>query len=710
MYNKIAEIANLQTKQVETVISLTKEGYTIPFISRYRKEQTNNLDEIGVKLILDEYEKIERLNSRRSEIIATLTEREQLTPKLQQLLEKADKLSNLEEIYKPYKRKQKTKAMVARENGLEEVANNIRYFKQRRPTDFQQHIGKKYASQEEVIADALHIVIDDIASNQYLRNALKDMYLQRGFLTVTKTKDEELDREKTYANYYDFRKPLKYLESFQVLAINRGVNEKVLTSAIDVDLDVHYRMERILRIDENLGYYEELLQSIKKAYSGSLKPSLTREVMNDLTDDAEKRSIEVFSSNLRALMLKKPYKAKSVMGIDPGFRTGCKVAIVDEYGQFLEDSVIYPVPPHNKIRETEKIISDLIKKYDISVIAIGDGTASYETSVVIADIIQKYKFETNFTIVSESGASVYSASEIAQEEFPDLDLTIRSAISIARRVLSFLDELIKIPPESIGVGMYQHDVNAKKLRESLEFEVSSVVHHVGVELNTSSPYLLQYVSGISKNVAKNIVQYRADSGGFTNRKDLLKVRGFGPKAFELASGFCRVSSSSHPLDNTIIHPDDYHKVVSLLANMGIKKRIQSFSYQELKQLFSQYKREELAANELSIHDLDFIYSALVERDIDPRESLPTVQLSNQVHTIEDFTEYSQWQGEVKNVTDFGLFVSLGIKTDGLLHVSNFASKKEMFTNYFPGKIIDVIIKSVDVERNRIQLLLAKNKE
>ncbi|MFA7057424.1 MAG: Tex-like N-terminal domain-containing protein [Candidatus Cloacimonadales bacterium] len=707
MYNKIAGTTNLRAAQVETVINLTKEGYTIPFISRYRKEQTNNLDEIGVKLILDEFEKIEKLNARRAEIIATLTEREQLTPKLQLLLEKAEKLSNLEEIYKPYKKKQKTKAMVARENGLEDVAIGICHFKETRPTDFKKYIGKNYATQEEVIADALHIVIDDIVNNQYLRTALKDMYLQRGQLIVVKTKDEELDQEKTYSNYYEFKKPLKYLEAFQVLAINRGEKEKVLSSTIDVDIDVQYKMERILRFGDELGYYEELTQAVKKAYSAGLKPSLSREIMSDLTDDAEKRSIEVFSSNLRALMLKKPYRANSVMGIDPGFRTGCKVAVVDEYGQFLAQSVIYPVPPHNKIRETEKIVSELIKKYDVSVIAIGDGTASYETSVVIADIIQKYKLETNFTIVSESGASVYSASEIAQEEFPDLDLTIRSAISIARRVLSFLDELIKIPPESIGVGMYQHDINAKKLKESLEFEVSSVVHHVGVELNTSSPYLLQYVSGISKNVAKNIVQYRAESGGFTNRKDLLKVKGFGPKAFELASGFCRVSSSVHPLDNTIIHPDDYPKVVSLLASMGIKKRIQGFSYQELKELFSRYKREELTSTELSQYDIDFIYSAIVERDIDPRESLPTVQLSNQVYTIEDFTEYSEWQGEVKNVTDFGLFVSLGIKTDGLLHVSNFASKKEMFANYFPGKIIDVIIKSVDKERNRIQLLLAK---
>lgn len=707
MYNKIAGTTNLRAAQVETVINLTKEGYTIPFISRYRKEQTNNLDEIGVKLILDEFEKIEKLNARRAEIIATLTEREQLTPKLQLLLEKAEKLSNLEEIYKPYKKKQKTKAMVARENGLEDVAIGICHFKETRPTDFKKYIGKNYATQEEVIADALHIVIDDIVNNQYLRTALKDMYLQRGQLIVVKTKDEELDQEKTYSNYYEFKKPLKYLEAFQVLAINRGEKEKVLSSTIDVDIDVQYKMERILRFGDELGYYEELTQAVKKAYSAGLKPSLSREIMSDLTDDAEKRSIEVFSSNLRALMLKKPYRANSVMGIDPGFRTGCKVAVVDEYGQFLAQSVIYPVPPHNKIRETEKIVSELIKKYDVSVIAIGDGTASYETSVVIADIIQKYKLETNFTIVSESGASVYSASEIAQEEFPDLDLTIRSAISIARRVLSFLDELIKIPPESIGVGMYQHDINAKKLKESLEFEVSSVVHHVGVELNTSSPYLLQYVSGISKNVAKNIVQYRAESGGFTNRKDLLKVKGFGPKAFELASGFCRVSSSAHPLDNTIIHPDDYPKVVNLLTSMGIKKRIQGFSYQELKELFSQYKREELTSTELSQYDIDFIYSAIVERDIDPRESLPTVQLSNQVYTIEDFTEYSEWQGEVKNVTDFGLFVSLGIKTDGLLHVSNFASKKEMFANYFPGKIIDVIIQSVDKERNRIQLLLAK---
>lgn len=707
MIDKIVQITHLATKQVQAVITLTEEGYTIPFIARYRKEQTDYLDEIQIKLILEEYDKIAKLNTRRDEIIATLTEREQLTTKLQSLLNEADKLSILEEIYKPYKKKQKTKAMLARENGLEEVANNIRYFKQKRASDFSQFIGKKYATQAEVIADALHIVIEDIANNQYLRNALKDTYIQKGILIVSKTKDDDLDAEKTYANYYDFKKPLKYLEAFQTLAINRGEKEKILVSTIDLDVDIAFKMERILRIYPDLGYYDELLQAIKKAYSASLKPSLIREIMNDLTDNAEKRSIEVFGNNLRALLLKRPYRAHSVMGIDPGFRTGCKVAIVDQFGKFLDQSVIYPVPPHNKIAETEKIILNFIKKYDIDVIAIGDGTASYETSAIISNIIQKHDLPTKFTVISESGASVYSASEIAHEEFPDLDLTIRSAISIARRVLSFLDELIKIPPESIGVGMYQHDVNAKRLKESLEFEVSSVVHHVGVDLNTSSPYLLKFVSGISQSVARNIAQYREETGAFTSRKDLLKVKGFGPKAFELASGFCRVSNSANPLDNTIIHPEDYPKVTKLLASMELKKRIQSLSYQELKNIFQTHPKNEVTANDLSKHDIDFIYSAIVERDIDPRESLPTVQLSDKVPSIADFTEGSQWQGEVKNVTDFGLFVSLGTKTDGLVHVSNFASKKEMFKNYFPGKTIPVTVKSVDLERNRIQLILTK---
>jgi uncharacterized protein len=708
MIKRIAQITKLSIKQIQAVISLTEEGYTIPFIARYRKEQTDYLDEIEIKLILEEYEKILKLNSRREEIIATLTEREQLTPKLQALLEESDKLSLLEEIYKPYKKKQKTKAMLARENGLEEVAKNIRYFKQRRDSDFSRFIGKKYANQAEVITDALHIVIEDIANNQYLRNALKDNYLQRGYLLVEKAKGDNLDPEKTYANYYEFRKALKYLESFQILAINRGVKEKILNSSIEVDTDIHYKMERILRINPDLAYYTELTQAIKKAYSASLKPSIIREIMNELTDNAEKRSIEVFGSNLRALLLKRPYKAKSVMGIDPGFRTGCKVAVIDQFGKFLDKSVIYPVPPHNKIAETEKIVLNLIHKYNIDVIAIGDGTASYETSTAISNIIQQHNLPTKFTVVSESGASVYSASEIARDEFPDLDLTIRSAISIARRVLSFLDELIKIPPESIGVGMYQHDVNAKRLKESLEFEVSSVVHHVGVDLNSSSPYLLKYVSGITNNVAKNIVKYREETGAFASRKDLLKVKGFGPKAFELASGFCRVSKSPNPLDNTIIHPDDYPKVIKLLASMDFKKRVQSLSYPELKMIFKTHPKNELAPNELSKHDIDFIYSAIVERDIDPRESLPTVQLSDKVPSIEDFTVNSQWQGEVKNVTDFGLFVSFGTKTDGLVHVSNFNSKHEMFKNYFPGKIIPVTVKAVDIERKRIQLILTKN--
>ncbi len=708
MFDKIAQITNLKKKQIEAVIALTNEGYTIPFIARYRKEQTDYLDEIEIKLILEEYDKIIKLNSRREEIIATLIEREQLTPKLQALLQEADKLSLLEELYKPYKKKQKTKAMLARENGLEEVAHGIRYFRQRRDNDFKKHIGKNYANQAEVIAGALHIVIEDIANNQYLRKAFKDMYLQKGYLIVEKEKKDNLDPDQTYKSYYEFKKPLKYLESFQILAINRGEKEKVLKSNIDLDIDVYYKMERILRINQDLGYYPELVQAIKKAYTGSLRPSLIREIMSELRDKAEKRSIEVFASNLRALLLKKPYRAHCIMGIDPGFRTGCKVAVIDEFGKFLDKSVIYPVPPHNRIVETEKIVLNLIHKYQIDVIAIGDGTASYETSNVIANIIQQHNLPTKFTVISESGASVYSASEIAHDEFPDLDLTIRGAISIARRVLSFLDELIKIPPESIGVGMYQHDVNAKRLKESLEFEVSSVVHHVGVDLNTSSSYLLRYVSGISNNVAKNIVEYRDEAGAFTTRKDLMKVKGFGPKAFELASGFCRVSNSPNPLDNTIIHPDDYTKVSKLLTSMGVKQRIDSFSYSELKRIFSSFPKENLVCNQLSQYDIDFIYSAIVERAIDPRESLATVQLSDKVPSIEDFTPGSQWQGEVKNVTDFGLFVSLGTKTDGLVHISNFCSKKEMFKKYYPGKEILVTVKSVDLDRNRIQLILTKN--
>ncbi len=707
MYKKIAEITKLTEKQVERVLALTSEGYTIPFIARYRKEETNYLNEINIKQILDEYDKLVKLNTRREEIIATLTEREQLTAKLKILLDQADKISLLEEIYKPYKKKHKTKAMLARENGLEEVAENLRYFKEKRSSDFHKFIGKNYHDQSEVIAAALHIVIDDIANNQYLRQALKDLFQQKAYILVEKAKGQDLDPEQVYRNYYDFKKALRYLESFQILAINRGVKEKILTSNIDIDHDIHYKIERILRIKPNLAYYDELIQAIKKAYSASIKPSLVRELMNDLTDNAERRSLEVFANNLRALLLKRPFRARAVLGIDPGFRTGCKVAVVDQFGNYQESSVIYPVAPYNKIKETEAIVVDLYKKYNFDVIAIGDGTASYEASLVVSDIIKKNNLNTKFTIISESGASVYSASEIAQDEFPHLDLTIRSAISIARRVLSFLDEMIKIPPESIGVGMYQHDINSKKLKEALDFEVTSIVHHVGVDLNNSSPYLLKFVSGISPSVAKNIVSYRKESGAFACRKDLMKVKGFGPKAFELASGFCRVTKAINPLDNTIIHPDDYPKVVKILSSMGFKQRLSSLTYADLRRLFSSLPKQKIICPDLSQHDINFIYSAIVERDIDPRQSLPSVKLSDKVPSIEDFVVGSSWQGEVKNATDFGLFVSLGGKTDGLVHVSNFASKKEMFENYPPGKLINVRVKSLDIERNRIQLEVSK---
>ncbi len=707
MYKKLAEITNFSENQIRTVISLTEEGYTIPFIARYRKEQTSYLNEIDIKAILEGYEKLVKLDNRRDEIIGILIERQLLNPKIKLLLEEADKISTLEELYKPYKKKQKTKAMIARENGLEEVADQLRYFKQKRDGDFSRFIGNKYSNKTEIINDALHIIIEDISNNQYLRKALIDIYKQKAVIIVERVKAEQVDAEKIYENYYNFRKPIKYLESFQILAINRGIKEKVLTASLELDIDINYKIERILRINPNLAYYQELIQASKKAYSSNLKPSLYREIMNELTDQAENRSIEVFANNLKSLLLRKPFKAKSVMGIDPGFRTGCKIAVIDETGNYLAKDVIFPVPPQNKVKESKEILLNLIQKFKVDVIAIGDGTASYETTQVVAELIHDHNLPTRFTIISESGASVYSASEIAQEEFPNLDLTIRSAISIARRVLSFLDEMIKVPPESIGVGMYQHDINAKKLSEALAFEVTSLVHHVGVDLNTASPYLLKFVSGISPSVAKNIVEYRKELGRFTSRKELMKVKGFGPKAFELASGFCRVSNSKNPLDNTIIHPDDYPKAYKLLASLGFKQKITDISYRELRSIFHKVPKQNLTCPGLSKHDIDFIYSAIAERDIDPRESLPSVKLENKLPSIEDFHVGSHWQGQVKNVTDFGLFVSLGGKTDGLVHVSNFNSKNEMFKKYPPGQLIEVTVKNLDIEKNRIQLILTK---
>ena len=707
MIKTISINSGFKEEQVRVVLDLTAEGYTVPFIARYRKEQTGNLSEIELRVVLKEFERLTKLEERKIEILQILEERNYLTNELKSAIKKADKLSLLEEIYKPYKKKQKSKALIAREKGLETVAHSMLRFRDRRRDDFKQFIGSEFSTQEEILEEASHILIEDIANNINLRSYLKELYKKRARFVSKKKKGDKLDTASLYKNYYDFSKPLKYMESFQTLAINRGEKEKILTSSIEIEMEIEEKIEWNLRIKSDLAYYPEVCKAVKKAYKSFLKPSLVRELKGELTEDAENRSIKVFSSNLRALLLKRPYTAKGVIGLDPGFRTGCKVAVVNSIGQLLEHTVIYPVPPHNKVEQSKKILAKLVKKHGVDVIAIGDGTASYETSVVVAEAIQDYNLTTGYTIISESGASVYSASQNAIDEFPDLDLTIRSAVSIGRRILSFLDEVVKIPPESIGVGMYQHDINSKKLVESLDFEVASVVHHVGVDINRASMFLLKHISGISASLAKKIVEYREEVGLFKDRKELLKVKGFGKKAFELASGFCRVTGSKNPLDNTIIHPDDYYKVVAMLSFMGIKKRITTISRDELRDILLENPKEKLYNSELKKADIEFVYEAIVKRAVDPRESLEEIIMKDKVASIDDFVPYSIWQGEVKNITDFGIFVSLGIKTDGLLHVSQFRSKAEMFAKNYPGRQIDVMVESVDIKRNRIELSLIK---
>ncbi len=704
MIKNIEANLNYSYKQIETVIKLTEEGYTVPFIARYRKELTNNLSELDIQAILQEHSRLTNLEERKQEILSILTERNILNKNIEQNIKDCDKLVQLEELYKPYKKKQKTKATIAREQGLEEVADGMLHFRERRKADFSKFVGKKFSSQEEVLENASHILIEDFTNNLYLRNALKEYFSNKGFINTTLNK-AELDPDKVFKNYYDFHKPLKYLEPFQILAINRGIKQKILKSTVDIDIDLVYKSERILRIRDNLAYYPELVTSVRKAYNSNLKPSLIREIWNELTDKAEKRATKVFTNNLRAILLKKPLKTKAVIGLDPGFRTGCKVAVVDKDGNYLAHDVIYPVPPHNKINEAQGKLVKFIDRYNVDVIAIGDGTASYETTTFVSETISKYKLNCRFTVISESGASVYSASKKAVEEFPNLDLTIRSAISIARRVQSFLDEVIKIPPESIGVGMYQHDITPKLLKESLAFEVNSVVHHVGVDINKASSYLLEHISGISASVAKNIVEYRHSKKRFSNRKELMDVKGFGKKAFELASGFCRVADSTNPLDNTIIHPDKYPVTSKLLRELGYSKQLAHTSLQDIKSFLKQFDINKISLKDISKNDIDFILSAILNRDIDPRESLADVSLLSSVPTIEDFVPNSVWDGEVKNVTDFGIFVNLGIKVDGLIHVSRFPSKKIMFSEYSPGEKVTVIVEDVDIERKRIQLKL-----
>lgn len=698
-------------KQVKAVLQLLEENNTVPFIARYRKEATGGLDEVQIKQISDEYQYVANLQKRKEEVIHNIEQQGLLTDELKQDILKQTKLQRVEDLYRPYKQKKKTRATEAKRKGLEPFAQWIIGGK---GSDIEQqatqYLNEEVETIQDAIAGAQDIIAEHISDSPKYRNRiLKDVYHQ-GQITTTKKKKAE-DEKETYAMYYDYSEPIKRVANHRVLAMNRGEKEKVLSVKIEFDTS---HIETFIEKNEVKSANPQL-QYIKEAIQDSLKrlimPSIEREIRGDLTVKAENHAIEVFSENLKNLLLQPPMKGKQILGVDPAFRTGCKLAVINPFGTFVAKSVIYPHPPKAKVQEAEKELTRIIKENGVELIAIGNGTASRETEQFVANVIQKYKLNAQFIIVNEAGASVYSASEVARAEFPDFQVEERSAVSIGRRVQDPLSELVKIDPKSIGVGQYQHDVNQKELENALTFVVETAVNQVGVDVNTASKSLLQYVSGLSGAIAQNIIDYREENGAIKHNKEISKVKRLGAKTFEQSIGFLRIVNGTEPLDNTSIHPESYAATYNLLESLNLS--ISDLGSEKLKQELSNINIENIATKlEIGVPTLEDIIKSLMAPNRDPRDEYETPILKSDVLSIEDLTEGMKLSGTVRNVVDFGAFVDIGVKQDGLVHVSKLSKKfvKNPMDVVSVGDIVDVWILNIDKTKDKVALTMINPNE
>ncbi|NLW40730.1 MAG: RNA-binding transcriptional accessory protein [Tissierellia bacterium] len=689
---RLAEEFQLKTFQVTNTISLIDEGNTIPFIARYRKEQTGNLKDTVLREFYDRLNYLRNLQKRQEDIIRLIDEQGKLTDKLKEEILKADTLQRLEDLYRPFRPRRRTRATIAREKGLEGLANII--LNKRLTEEELYKIAKSYINKEKGVMDgdealkgAMDIIAEIISDNAQYRNMIRDIAYKKG---VIRTKAVDPEEKSEFEMYYDYQEPIKTIANHRILAINRGEKKKVLkANLIFPDDDILLKLESKIVIHKPSATEKYLKASIEDSYKRLIYPSIEREIRNNLTERAEEEAIKVFALNLKPLLMQPPVRGKRVMGIDPAFRTGCKVAVLDETGKLLAYTTVYPTEPQNKVEEAKKELKDLVEKFGVDVIAIGNGTASRETELVVAEMIREMDKNISYTIVNEAGASVYSASSIGQEEFPDLDVSIRGAISIGRRLLDPLAELVKIEPKHIGVGQYQHDLNQNKLDQALEAVVEDCVNTVGVDLNTASSSLLKYVSGISSNVSQNIIKYREERGKFKKREELLNVKGVGSKTFTQCAGFLRIPDGDNPLDNTAVHPESYHIAEKLLGKDIDEGEIESLA-------------EELGIGPLTLKD---IIEELKKPGRDPREELPKPIFRTDVLKMEDLKENMVLTGTIRNVVDFGAFVDIGVKQDGLVHISQISNKfikhpKEVAK---VGDTVQVKILKVDQERGRISL-------
>ena len=704
---QLANYLNVKDSQIKSVLNLLEDGCTIPFIARYRKEATGSLDEEQIRVIENQYTYLMNLLKRKEDVIRLIDEKGLLTEELQRNIMACNKLTEVEDLYRPFKEKKKTKASEAIKLGLEPLAKMIMAF----PTNGTlENLATKYVKDgventEKALEGASYIIAEWISDNAFYRKSIRQNIFNNGFITSKLKKNAE-DPKKTYEMYYDFQEKIKYAKHYRVLAMNRGEDEKILTVSLDYDFDniQEYLENKIIKNKESF-----VVELVKSAIKDSLKrlilPSIEREIRSELTEHAEELAIENFKSNLENLLLTKPIKNSKVLGFDPAFRTGCKLAVLDESGNMIKVETIYPHEPHNKKEEAKKILRDLIGKYDINLIAIGNGTASRESEMFVADAIKD--LDVKYAIVSEAGASVYSASDLAIKEFPDLTVEKRSAISIGRRVQDPLSELVKIDPKSIGVGEYQHDVNQKNLTEALEFTVEKIVNEVGVNVNTASTSILKYISGMNKKAIDAITNYK-ELYKIKSREEIKKIKGISDKIYEQAIGFLRIPDGDNLLDKTGIHPESYDIANKLISEVNLD--LKDINKEEFKNKLNEINVKEMAKNlNTDEYTLSDIIKELLNPGLDPRDNLDNIILKKDVLDIKDLKKGMQLNGVVRNVVSFGAFVDIGLHDDGLIHVSKLSHDfvKDPLDIVKVGDIVDCYVIDVDLEKNRVFLSLIK---
>ena len=698
---------NLRDEQINNTIKLIDEGNTIPFIARYRKEMTGEMSDVTLRAFYDKLIYLRNLQNRKDDVIRIIEEQGKLTSEIKVSIEKANTLQEVEDIYAPYKQKKRTRATIAKERGLEQLALDIL---NKNISNINEEVSKyinpekDVNSVEDAIKGANDIIAEIVSDDAKIRKYIRELALREGVI-VTKNSNEE---KSVYDMYYDYSESVKTIAPHRVLAINRGEKEDFLKVKVEINNEkvINYIINEYVN-DKNLKNKEVIVSAIEDSYKRLIFPSIEREIRNTLTENAQERAISVFGKNVKSLLLQAPVKDKVVMGFDPAFRTGCKIAVVDKNGKLLDTTTVYPTDPQNKVEESKKELKALIEKYNIDIIAIGNGTASRESEKFVSDMIKEIDREVQYIIVSEAGASVYSASELANEEHPDINVSLRGAISIARRLQDPLAELVKIDPKSIGVGQYQHDLNQKKLEGVLDGVVEDSVNSVGVDLNTASYSLLEHIAGISKTIAKNIVAYREENGDFTSRAQIKKVKRLGPQAFTQCAGFMRIEGAKNPLDNTRVHPESYDICKNMLDMLGyslsdvenknisdIDSKVEAIGIKELS--------DKLQVGEVTLKD---IIAEIKKPGRDPREEGIKPILRTDVLKIEDIKEGMILKGTVRNVVDFGAFVDIGIKNDGLVHKSEMSKGyvKDPMTVVTVGDIVDVKVIGVDMNKKRVAL-------